>query len=555
MSIATFKIGTKFAVSFALIVLIAAVVSTMTYRSLMTIKEAEKWDVHTVEVLNSANQMIIGMVNQETGVRGFLVAGTENFLEPYHLGKEQFAEGLAYLLKKTDDTPNATRQLTEIGAAAKKWSTEIADVEIALMRDPATVEQARQMEASGAGKALMDAFRAKLQEFIDAESALLAQRRITKVDAGEVGVLVILGGGVLLLAAAVLIGFWLTQNIARAVARMTDVTIRVSTNETDLEVPYQDRGDELGDMARAIGRITSSARDQANVANRIAQGDLNVQIDGGADQDALGHALKAMIERLRQAIEQPTVAAEAVNGSAQEISMTADQINDGAYGQASAAQQAMAAMEEISTNIRQGMENAVETEKTAVDAAERATEGGAAVNEAVAAMREIAEKIDIVSEIARQTDLLALNAAVEAARAGDHGKGFAVVASEVRKLAERSQSSANEIQGIAQRTMDSSNRAVEILSDVVPNIQNTSKLVQQISTALREQDLGAGQVRDAIEQLDASIQGNLSAAKSSTIISEGLTENSNRLTEGMSFFSLAAHKSAVPATVESSLAA
>jgi methyl-accepting chemotaxis protein len=491
-----------------------------------------------MDVLDAANQMVTGMVNQETGVRGYLVAGDEVFLEPYHLGEQQFQEALDYLLVKTSDNPNATRQLTEIGEAAARWTTEIADQEIALMSNPATVEQARQMEASGAGKALMDAFRVLHKDFVDAESALLETRRQTKVGAGQQGIAVIVGGGISLLLAAGIIGVWLTRNIGTSVAKMTEITVRVSTDETDMQVPFQDRGDEVGAMARAIAQITSSAQTQAEIARRIAAGDLAIEFDERSDRDALGRALKAMVERLRNVISNTSGVSMELSESAQDMNMTATQINEGASQQAAIAQQASAAMEEISATMSQSRDNAAETEKIAIDAAERATKGGKAVNDAVAAMREIAEKIDIVQEIARQTDLLALNAAVEAARAGDHGKGFAVVASEVRKLAERSQVAATEIQGIATETVDRSDKAVEVLDSVVPSIQKTSRLVEEISTALREQDVGAAQVRDAIRELDSSINSNLSAAKSSSSLASGLTEKSGELKEQITFFSL-----------------
>ena len=177
----------------------------------------------------------------------------------------------------------------------------------------------------------------------------------------------------------------------------------------------------------------------------------------------------------------------------------------------------------MAANIKQNADNAAQTEKIARQSSADAQASGDAVNRAVQAMQTIAEKITFVQEIARQTDLLALNAAVEAARAGEHGKGFAVVASEVRKLAERSQTAAGEISQLSGQTVTAAREAGSMLAKLVPDIKKTAELVEEISAACREQDIGANQVNQAIQQLDKVIQQNAGAAEEMSATSEALS--------------------------------
>jgi methyl-accepting chemotaxis protein len=193
-------------------------------------------------------------------------------------------------------------------------------------------------------------------------------------------------------------------------------------------------------------------------------------------------------------------------------------------------------MEEMAAHIKQNADNAAQTEQIARQSAKDAETSGVAVGRAVEAMQTIAEKITIVQEIARQTDLLALNAAVEAARAGEHGKGFAVVASEVRKLAERSQTAAAEISAVSGETVKAAQSAGEMLTRLVPDIRRTAELVTEISAACREQDIGASQINQAIQQLDKVTQMNSSASEQMSSTSEELAAQAEELQASIAFF-------------------
>ncbi|MBU1376888.1 MAG: MCP four helix bundle domain-containing protein [Alphaproteobacteria bacterium] len=283
----------------------------------------------------------------------------------------------------------------------------------------------------------------------------------------------------------------------------------------------------------------SRGLNRAGVAlQSVAEGDLTrtAEITGNDEiSDLLGH-LNAMIERLRGVVGGALDASEQVSAGSQELSAAAEQVSQGATEQASSVEEASASMEEMAANIKQTADNASQTEQIARQSAKDAETSGVAVNRAVEAMQTIAAKITIVQEIARQTDLLALNAAVEAARAGEHGKGFAVVASEVRKLAERSQTAATEIGAVSTETVKAAQSAGEMLTRLVPDIRRTSELVAEISAACREQDIGASQVNDAIQQLDKVTQTNSSASEQMASTSEELAAQAEELQASIAFF-------------------
>jgi methyl-accepting chemotaxis protein len=272
------------------------------------------------------------------------------------------------------------------------------------------------------------------------------------------------------------------------------------------------------------------------MADEIAAGNLMVQPKPLSEKDKLGLALESMVERLRGVVGDAIAAANNVSSGSQELSATSEQMSQGATEQASAAEQASASMEEMASNIKQNADNAAQTEKISKQSAKDAEASGTAVNKAVDAMQTIAEKITIVQEIARQTDLLALNAAVEAARAGEHGKGFAVVASEVRKLAERSQTAATEISTLSSDTVRAARTAGEMLEKLVPNIHKTAELVAEISAACREQDIGASQINEAIQQLDKVTQQNSAASEEMSATSEELASQAEELQSSIAYF-------------------
>ncbi|HQP29709.1 MAG TPA: methyl-accepting chemotaxis protein [Deltaproteobacteria bacterium] len=286
--------------------------------------------------------------------------------------------------------------------------------------------------------------------------------------------------------------------------------------------------------------ISTGIRKGVDLATHVSQGDLTatIDIDQKDEIGQLADALRTMMERLRAIVGDVHSAADNVAAGSEQMSSTAEQMSQGASEQAAAAEEASSSMEQMAANIRQNADNAQQTEKIAVKSAEDAREGGRAVDQTVAAMKVIAEKIAIVEEIARQTDLLALNAAIEAARAGEHGKGFAVVAAAVRRLAERSAEAAGEISKLSVSSVEVAEQAGKLLGLIVPDIQKTSQLVQEITAASSEQNTGAEQINTAIQQLNQVVQQNASAAEEMSSTAEELSSQAMQLQEAIAFFKI-----------------
>lgn len=290
--------------------------------------------------------------------------------------------------------------------------------------------------------------------------------------------------------------FFLARSIVTPIRQGVAFTQQIASGELDASL-HVDQRDEIGQLA--------------------------------TDLTGMGGTLRSVVSDVRQSVER-------VAAGSQQLSSTAGTLSQGATEQAANVEEVSASMEEMASNIGQNAENAAETEQIARRSAEDAEKGGVAVAETVKAMREIADKISIIEDIARQTNLLALNAAIEAARAGEHGKGFAVVAAEVRKLAERSGLAAAEISELSANSVSVAESAGDMLTKMVPDIQRTAELIQDIASASHEQNQGADQVNNAVNQLDQVIQQIASAAEEMASTSEELAGQSTQLQTAIAFF-------------------
>ncbi|TXN53417.1 CHASE3 domain-containing protein [Methylobacterium sp. WL2] len=565
------SIPRKLFLAFTLMLVVSLGINGIVYWKSAEIRQSVNWTDHTIKVIDTADRALAGMVNQETGYRGFLLSGDAKFLAPYQKGWEAFNVAWRQAKALTSDNPAQQERLETIRKQAEAWHDGVAEKGIAGMANPETREAARQTEIAGAGKAAMDGLRAEVAEMVNVENTLMRTRQDAQNAAFETTTQMILLGIAANLVIAVAIGFVLVRTVAKPVTAIStrlatlatpfetgrlDEVGRIQGTALAVEQAFREISDvlaaaSLGDFTKTLtkdfGGLSSEVQAHlrattdnlqviAGVASAIAAGNLTIEAKRLSDKDVLGIALEQMLGKLRAVVTEAATAAGNVSAGSQELSASAEQLSQGSTEQAASTEEASASVEEMAANVKQNAENASQTEAIARQSAKDAEASGAAVGRAVDAMQTIAQKITIVQEIARQTDLLALNAAVEAARAGEHGRGFAVVASEVRKLAERSQAAAAEIGTLSSDTVKAAQQAGEMLGRLVPDIRRTALLVEEISAACREQDVGSAQINQAIQQLDKVTQQNASASQQVSATSEELATQAERLQATIAYF-------------------
>ena len=515
MVLSNLKIGTRLYLAFGAVIALLAILITMAQSNFASLSEANRWNVHTYEVLGEASGLLEGLVDIETGERGFALTGKDTSLEPLLYGKRIFAEHLQKIRALTSDNPAQQTRLATLEATQQHWLATAVEPVIALRRAAladGNIEAVVAAEQAGKGKADMDAMRALLGEIGQAERGLLVQRGEEAAALKTRTSVVLLGGGAIAALLACVLAFLLNRNITTPLREAVTLAQRVAKGDLSSHIVVRSK-DETGELIAAL-------RDM-NAALVTIVGDVR----GGTDTIA-------------------TASAQIAAGN-MDLSSRTEQ-------QASSLEETASSMEELTAAVKQNADNAQAARTLAASASTVAVQGGAVVADVVQTMgsinassRKIADIIGVIDGIAFQTNILALNAAVEAARAGEQGRGFAVVATEVRNLAQRSASAAKEIKGLIDDSVDkvdAGNKLVEqagaTMQQVVDSVQRLSGIIGEITDASEEQRVGIEQVNEAITQMDQVTQQNAALVEEAAAAANAMQEQAQQLSQSVQVFRL-----------------
>jgi methyl-accepting chemotaxis protein len=479
-----------------------------------------KWVDHTRVVLTEADSIVAAAVDMETGMRGFLLAGKDEFLDPYRSGESAVYAGIAQLQKTVSDNPGQVARLDEVRQVLKDWQSNVTESQIEFRRQIAattatnslsrrvgratTMDDMAALVAEARGKQYFDKFRQLMADFKAEERALMIQRQQSNVSTVSTTYTLIITCMLVALVIGVGLAWFIGRSIAGPIGQMTRAMQDLASGDTSVEITGLDRADEVGEMAQATQVFKENAieterlrKEQVEFEERQVQLKREqMQQLASSFEESVGTIIATVSSsagELKETAQSMAGTAEETSGQARSVSVASEEASANVQTVAAATEEMTASISEISHQIAES--NTI-SQKAITDAE--------ATNQAVKGLadttQEIGNIVSLIQDIAEQTNLLALNATIEAARAGDAGKGFAVVASEVKSLAEQTAKATEEISvqvNAIQQSSSTTAGAIEGITGVIKQIGDRST---QIAAAVEEQDASTQEISRNVQE-------------------------------------------------------
>jgi len=497
------SIRSKLLIAFSLILLSSIVTGIFIFTSNAAVDKNIKWTVHTYEVLREADRMMASLVDQETGLRGFLITGKEGSLDPLKSGEKVFTESWSKLKSLTSDNPTQQTRLDAINQEVGNWQRYVSRAAIDLMNKPGSEDTAREIERSLKGKVYFDKIRTLVAELNNAEAGLLSVRSEAMAAAETMILSSVALSLVIILTVGIASAVVLNKLIAAPIRETVAAMERLRGGDYSIAITGTERKDEIGLMSAALVAFRNGLAEAETVrhAQAVREEAERIQL---AKRDRIAQEFVGNMKNLAGSFAQSSTE---VAESARNLSATAEQTSQQAQAVAAAAEQAAtnvqtvaASSEELAASVREITGQVSHSADVADIAFKEAEASNQRIQELDVAATAIGDVIALIKGIADQTNLLALNATIESARAGDAGKGFAVVASEVKQLASQTAKATDEIATKVAEIQQATRGTVSSMAQIIKVVGDIKQISSSISGAVEEQGAATGEIAQNCQQ-------------------------------------------------------